>query len=54
LAAGTALAVPKGDTVALDVFSAILEELKADATVRRTFDKHGLRSSTDASAGSRS
>ena len=54
LAAGTALAVPKDRTEALDVFTAILEEVKADGTVRKIFDKHGMTHSTVAPAGSRS
>lgn len=52
LALATALAVPKGHAVALEVFSKLLEELKADGTVRRIFDRHGMTSSTVAPAGS--
>jgi polar amino acid transport system substrate-binding protein len=54
LALGTAVAVRKGNTVALQVFSELLEELKADGTVRKIFDKHGMTSSTVAPPGLRS
>ena len=54
LAAGTALAVPKGRKQSLDVFTAILEDVKADGTVRKIFDKHGMTNSTVAPTGSRS
>jgi polar amino acid transport system substrate-binding protein len=53
-AAGTAVVVPQGHTAALEVFSAIMEELKADGTVQRIFAKHGMPSATVAPAGSRS
>jgi polar amino acid transport system substrate-binding protein len=53
-AAGTAVAVPLGHADALTVFSAILEELKADGTVRQIFDSHGMTTATVAPAGSRS
>jgi polar amino acid transport system substrate-binding protein len=51
MALATALAVPKGHAVALGVFSKLLEELKADGTVRKIFDRHGMTSSTVAPAG---
>jgi polar amino acid transport system substrate-binding protein len=51
LALATALAVPKGHAEALEVFGEILEELKADGTVRKIFDKHGMTSTTVAPAG---
>lgn len=51
-ALGTALAVPKGNKAALDVFSALLEDLKADGTVRAIFDRHGMTATTVAPAGS--
>jgi polar amino acid transport system substrate-binding protein len=54
LALGTAVAVPKERAMALKVFSSLLEELKADGTVRKIFDKHGMTSSTVAPAGLRS
>jgi polar amino acid transport system substrate-binding protein len=54
LALATALAIPRGKALALDVFSGLLEELKADGTVRKIFDKHGMTSSTVAPAGWRS
>lgn len=53
-AAGTAVAVPKGHTDALEVFSRIIEDLKSDGTVRRIFDAHGMETATVAPAGSRS
>ncbi len=51
LALGTAVAVPKGKAVALDVFSGLLEELKADGSVRKIFDKYGMTGTTVAPAG---
>lgn len=54
LATGTALAVPRGSTVALNVFGDLLEELKADGTVRKIFDKYGMTAATVAPAGMRS
>jgi polar amino acid transport system substrate-binding protein len=54
LASGTAVAVPRGNAVALKVFSDLLEELKANGTIRRVFDKHGMTSSTVAPPNSRS
>jgi polar amino acid transport system substrate-binding protein len=54
LALGTAVAVPKGNPVALEIFSGLLEELKADGTVRKIFDRHAMTSSTVAPAGYRS
>jgi polar amino acid transport system substrate-binding protein len=51
LALATALAVPKGHAVALEVFSELMEELKADGTVRKIFDRHGMMSATVAPAG---
>jgi polar amino acid transport system substrate-binding protein len=53
-AAGTALAVPKGHTEALEVFSSMIEDLKGDGTVREVFDAHGMETATVAPAGSRS
>jgi polar amino acid transport system substrate-binding protein len=53
-AAGTALAVPKGHTEALEVFSGMIEDLKGDGTVRKVFDAHGMETATVAPAGSRS
>jgi polar amino acid transport system substrate-binding protein len=53
LASGTAVAVPRGNAVALKVFSELLEELKANGTIRRVFDKHGMTSSTVAPPDSR-
>jgi polar amino acid transport system substrate-binding protein len=53
-AAGTAVAVPKGHTDALEVFSCLIEDLKNDGTVRRVFDAHGMETATVAPAGSRS
>lgn len=54
LALATALAVPKCHAVALKVFGGLLEELKADGTVRAIFDKHGMTSTTVAPVGFRS
>jgi polar amino acid transport system substrate-binding protein len=53
LALGTAVAVPRGNRVALDVFSRLLDELKADGTVRRIFNKYGMTGTTVAPAGFR-
>jgi polar amino acid transport system substrate-binding protein len=53
-AAGTAVAVPKGHTDALEVFSSIIEDLKGDGTVRTIFDAHGMETATVAPPGSRS
>jgi polar amino acid transport system substrate-binding protein len=53
-AAGTAVAVPKGNADALEVFSRLIEDLKSDGTVRRIFDAHGMETATVAPAGSRS
>jgi polar amino acid transport system substrate-binding protein len=53
LALATALAVPKGHSVALEVFGTLLEELKADGTVRKIFDRYGMTSTTVAPAGYR-
>jgi polar amino acid transport system substrate-binding protein len=53
LALGTAVAVPRGNRVALDIFSRLLDELKADGTVRRIFDKYGMTGTTVAPAGFR-
>jgi len=53
-AAGTAVAVPKGHSEALEVFSRIIEDLKSDGTVRRIFDTHGMETATAAPVGSRS
>jgi polar amino acid transport system substrate-binding protein len=53
-AAGTAVAVPKGQTEALEVFSGMIEDLKGDGTVREVFDAHGMENATVAPAGSRS
>jgi polar amino acid transport system substrate-binding protein len=46
------VAVPQEYADALEVFSAIVEELKADGTVRRIFDSHGMITATVAPAGS--
>src|SRR5215213_5568639 len=54
LATGTALAVPRGNSVALEVFSQLLEQLKADGTVRKILDRHGMTGTTIAPAGWRS
>ena len=54
LATGTALAVTRGNSVALEVFSELLEQLKADGTVRRILDRHGMAGTTIAPAGLRS
>lgn len=51
LALGTAVAVPKGNAMALEIFSGLLEELKADGTVRKIFDKYGMTGTTVAPAG---
>jgi polar amino acid transport system substrate-binding protein len=51
LALETAVAVPRGNVAGLEVFSRILEELKADGTVRLIFDKYGMTSTTVAPAG---
>jgi polar amino acid transport system substrate-binding protein len=53
-ATGTAVAVPRGNTVALEIFSSLLEELKRDGTVRRIFDACGMQNATVAPAGSQS
>jgi polar amino acid transport system substrate-binding protein len=53
-AAGTAVAVPKGRTDALEVFSSIIEDLKGDGTVRKIFDAHGMETATVAPPGSTS
>jgi polar amino acid transport system substrate-binding protein len=54
LALGTAVAVPKGNAMALELFSRLLEELKADGTVRKILDKYGMAGTTVAPAGLRS
>jgi polar amino acid transport system substrate-binding protein len=54
LALGTAVAVPKGNAMALEVFSRLLEDLKADGTVRKLFDKYGMSGTMVAPAGLRS
>jgi polar amino acid transport system substrate-binding protein len=51
-AAGTAVAVPRGHSHALEVFSGIVEDLKQDGTVRHIFDSHGMTTATVAPAGS--
>jgi polar amino acid transport system substrate-binding protein len=53
-AAGTAVAVPKGRTETLELFSTIIEDLKSDGSIRGSFDAHGMESATVAPAGSRS
>ncbi|MGF9764191.1 transporter substrate-binding domain-containing protein [Microvirga sp. 0TCS3.31] len=53
-AAGTAVAVPKGRTEALEIISGMIEDLKGDGTVRKIFDAHGMETATVAPAGSRS
>ena len=54
LALGTAVAVPRGNVVALEIFSRLLEELKEDGTVRKIFDKYGMTGTTVAPPGFRS
>ncbi|WP_165820094.1 transporter substrate-binding domain-containing protein [Microvirga sp. KLBC 81] len=53
-ATGTAVAVPKGHTKALEVFSSIIEELKSDGIIRKIFNAHGMEAATVAPVGSRS
>jgi polar amino acid transport system substrate-binding protein len=53
-AAGTAVAVPKGRTEALEMISGMIEGLKGDGTVRKVFDAHGMATATVAPAGPRS
>ena len=50
LVTGSALAVQKGNAVALEMFSRLLEELKADGTVRKILDRHGMTGSAVAPA----
>jgi polar amino acid transport system substrate-binding protein len=54
LATGTALAVPRGNSVSLGIFGVLLEELKADGTVRKILDRHGMTGSAVAPPGLRS
>jgi len=54
LSTGTALAVPRGNTAALEVFGTLLEELKADGTVRKILDNYGMTGSAVAPPGLRS
>jgi len=54
LALETAVAVPRGNAVALEVFSRLMEELKADGTVRKIFDTYGMTGTTVAPADFRS
>ena len=42
--AGTAIAVHKGKAAALAYANEFIEEAKADGTVRRAFDRHGMES----------
>jgi polar amino acid transport system substrate-binding protein len=51
-AAGTAPAVPKGRPAALAYVTTFIEETKADGTVRRILDAHGIKGAV-APAGSR-
>lgn len=52
-AAGSALCVPPGRPAAADELGALLEQMKADGTLRRFFDRHGLSDAPVAPAGSR-
>jgi polar amino acid transport system substrate-binding protein len=54
LATGTALAVRRGNAALLDIFGALLEELKADGTVRKILDRYGMIGSAVAPPGLRS
>ena len=51
-AAGTAIAVRKGRLHALAAVSRFIEAAKADGTVRRAFDAHGMEASQVAPVGS--
>lgn len=51
-AAGTAVCVPPGRPAALAAATALIEALKADGTVRRAFDAHGMTAAEVAPAGS--
>lgn len=53
-AAGTAIAVPKGRPEALAYAVEFIEAARADGTVRRAFDRHGMEAAAVAPAGSRS
>lgn len=53
-AAGTAVAVPHGNPDALEVATHVIEDLKADGTVRAILDRHGMSGLEVAPAGSRS
>ncbi|MEX0841516.1 MAG: transporter substrate-binding domain-containing protein [Xanthobacteraceae bacterium] len=53
-AAGTAVAVPRGNKAAIEIFSSLVEEMKSDGTIRRIFDMHGMQNAAVAPAGSRS
>jgi len=54
LAAGTAIAVPKGRGAALRLASVFIEDAKADGIVQAAFDHAGLSGATVAPPGSRS
>jgi polar amino acid transport system substrate-binding protein len=51
---GTAIAVAKNKPAALTYVTDFIEEAKADGTVKRAFDAHGLKSAKVAAPGSRS
>lgn len=51
-ATGTAVAVPLGRTLALDVVTKLIETAKADGTLRRIFDANGLAHAPVAPANS--
>jgi polar amino acid transport system substrate-binding protein len=53
-ATGTAILVPKGRPAALAYITEFIEAAKADGTVRRAFDAHGMQDAEVAPAGSRS
>ena len=53
-AAGTAVAVRKNRPAALAFVIAFIESAKADGTVRRAFDRHGMQDAEVAPVGSRS
>lgn len=53
-ATGTAILVPKGRPAALAYVTDFIEAAKADGTVRRAFDAHGMADAEVAPAGSRS
>jgi polar amino acid transport system substrate-binding protein len=53
-AVGTAIAVAKNKPAALAYVTDFIEDAKADGTVKRAFDAHGLKSAKVAPPGSRS